>query len=194
VIDGLKLMGEDFSSAMYYIVGDWMRGTEVVLPKTVITEDVEEIGGHRFRSIVLAGHTDCDLVVVDETSGVVFAGDLIFLNRAPTTPHADLDVWRQSLRSLDDAVDPQMIVVPGHGPAEATRAGRVQTERWLDDIEKVVRDCFDRGLSATEAISEPLPEWTSEVLLARYEYERTILHLFPKLESGNWPRVDTFIE
>ncbi len=192
VIDGLKAMGEDFASAMYYIAGDWMRGTELVLPQTVVTDGVEEIGGRKFRLAVLAGHTDCDLAVFEETSGVLFGGDLVFLDRAPTTPHADLDIWRVSLGKLDQIANGADVkVVPGHGPVHAPWQGRDQTLRWLETIETQIRDCFERGLTATEAIAEPLPAWTDAVALAAYEYERSVLHLYPKLEAGGWPRVDT---
>lgn len=192
VVDGLKAMGEDFSSAMYYIAGDWMRGTNVVLPETIISDGVEDIGGRKFHLSVLAGHTACDLVVFEETSGIMFAGDLVFLDRAPTTPHANLDVWRASLARLDHlAGGGDLKVVPGHGPVHAPWRGREQTLRWLETIETQIRDCFERGMTATEAIAQPLPEWTRDVALAAYEYERSVLHLFPKLEAGSWPRVDT---
>ncbi|MEO1281463.1 MAG: quinoprotein relay system zinc metallohydrolase 1 [Pseudomonadota bacterium] len=194
LISGLAAMGEDFSSAMYYIAGDWMRGTEVIIPKTVVSDGVEEIGGHTFRTRVLSGHTDCDLVVTDETTGIVFAGDLIFLDRAPTTPHAELNVWRSSLAEFDKMFDRSALVVPGHGPVKEVAVGREQTERWLNDIEAKIRDCFERGLSATEAIAEPLPRWTQSIALARYEYERSVLHIYPQLEAGTWPRVDTSID
>ena len=36
------------------------------------------------------GHTDSDLVLVDKASGVVFAGGLVFAQRIPTTPHAQI--------------------------------------------------------------------------------------------------------
>ncbi|MEO1206574.1 MAG: quinoprotein relay system zinc metallohydrolase 1 [Pseudomonadota bacterium] len=195
VISGLQQMGEDFSSAMYYVAGDWMRGTEVVLPATRVSQGVEEIGGRRFATHVLAGHTDCDLVVAEETSGVIFAGDLVFADRAPTTPHADLAVWRTSLAAFGELHDGRsMLTMPGHGPVQPAGVAAKQTLRWLDTIEAQIRDCFDRGLSATEAIAEPLPAWTTEIALARYEYERSVLHLYPKLEEELWPRVDTSIE
>ena len=54
---GLEQMGDDFASAMYRTAGDWMRGTEVVLPKTTVAKGVEEIGGRRLHLIPLSGHT-----------------------------------------------------------------------------------------------------------------------------------------
>ena len=41
---------------------------------------------------------DSDLVLVDKASGVVFAGGLVFADRVPTTPHANLARWLASYR------------------------------------------------------------------------------------------------
>lgn len=188
VIDGLKTAGEGFSDAMYRIAGDWMRGTEVVLPGTALSVEVEDFGNRRLRPLAMRGHTSSDLVLFDELSGFLFAGDLVFLDRAPTTPHADIDRWLISLANL--GAIPHARLVPGHGPAEGGTRGIEQTRQWLTAIRDLIRDAFERGLDMTEAIGLPLPRWTEKVALARYEYERSVLHLFPKLEAERWPRVD----
>ena len=188
VIDGLKQSGEDFATAMYYLAGDWMRGTELVLPQMIVESGHEDIGDRRLRYLVLEGHTDSDLAVFDERSGILIAGDLAFLNRAPTTPHADLPAWHRSLAKLSEL--PISKLVPGHGPAETTPLALRQTEQWLRMLEERVGNAFERGLSMTESMDEPLPAWTEKIALARYEYERSVMHLFPKLEADRWPRVD----
>ncbi|MDX2290123.1 MAG: quinoprotein relay system zinc metallohydrolase 1 [Hyphomicrobiaceae bacterium] len=197
VIDGLRQLGEDFASAMYHAAGDWMRGTEVALPGRVIPSGqatnwpVEDFGGRRLRLLPLMGHTASDLAVFDETSGLLFAGDLAFLDRAPTTPHADLDNWRASLASLGVVSG---TVVPGHGPVEAGTRAIDQTRDWLDMIEGRIGAAFERGLSMTEAMTDPLPEWTRRIALARYEFQRSVMHVYPKLEAGTWPRVDRSVD
>lgn len=188
VIDGLEALGEDFASAMYHAVGDWMRGTELVLPRRAVSEGVEDIGGRRFRLIPLSGHTGADLVILEETSGVLVGGDLAFLDRAPTTPHAELAHWRKSLETL--AAIGQKMLVPGHGPVEPGRRALEQTRNWIDGMEAQIRDAFERGLSMTEAMAEPLGTYAGNIVLARYEFERSVMHFYPKLESGTWPRVD----
>lgn len=188
VVDGLAELGEAFASAMYHAAGDWMRGTAVAAPGTVIADGVEQIGARRFERLTLAGHTACDLVVLDHASGVLVAGDLAFLDRAPTTPHADLPKWRASLDRLTGM--PHKVLVPGHGPFEPGLRGIRQTRDWLDAIEDAIRSAFDRGLSMNEAMFEPLPDWTSGIALARYEFERSVMHFYPRLEAGEWPRVD----
>lgn len=188
VLDGLADLGEAFAAAMYHAAGDWMRGTEVVKPATLAVDGVEQIGKRRFRLQALAGHTASDLVILEETSGILVTGDLVFLDRAPTTPHADLQRWRQSLDAL--AAIPHAKLAPGHGPAESGARGIAQTRDWLAAMEDAIRTAFESGLSMNEAVAAPLPVWTEKIALARYEFERSVMHFYPKLEAGRWPRVD----
>jgi len=188
VVDGLKELGNAFADNMYRTAGDWMRGTEVVLPGTILATAVEDFGNRRIRPLAMQGHTASDLVLFDERSGHLFCGDLVFLDRAPTTPHADLASWRTSLANLSGI--PHSCLVPGHGPAEAGVRGIEQTHQWLDAVEEIIRNAFEKGMDINDAISLPLPSWTDKIALARYEYERTTMHLYPKLEAERWPRVD----
>ncbi len=186
--EGLKEMGEAFADAMYRTVGDWMRGTELVMPETIVSGDLEQFGNRRFRPLAMRGHTDSDLVLFEEASGVIFTGDLVFLDRAPTTPQADIERWRINLSNL--GAIPHSTMMPGHGPAGPGERGITQTREWLEAIEGMIRKAFDDGLDITEAIVLPLPAWAEKIALARYEYERTVMHLYPKLEAATWPRVD----
>ncbi len=188
VVDGLKRSGEEFATAMYQLAGDWMRGTELILPNKIIDTDHEDIGERRLRYLTLGGHTDTDLAIFDERSGILFCGDLVFLDRAPTTPHADLGIWRKSLKRLENIKSTRM--VGGHGPAESGTRGITQTVDWLNTIEQTIGDACERGLTMTEAFQEPLPAWTAKIALARYEFERSVMHLYPKLEASKLPRVD----
>jgi len=74
-----------------------------------------ELGGRRLR-VRHAGpaHTPEDLVVFDETSGVLFTGDIVFRGRIPFVGQADSRRW---IDALDRMLQWQpRILVPGHGP------------------------------------------------------------------------------
>ena len=187
VIEGLKQMGNSFSDAMYYIARDWMRGTDVVLPQTIAKTGTEDIGGRRLQLFELAGHTSSDLAIYDETTGLLISGDLVFLDRAPTTPHADLAVWRQTLTKIEGMTFSQL--VPGHGPAEAGKRGVLQTRDWLNAIDEIITASFEKGLDMTEAMQQPLPMSLEKIALARYEFGRSVMHLYPKLEAARLPAV-----
>ena len=78
----LREQGDAMAENMYRLVGDWMRGTEVVLPNETLQPGTLEIGGHRLRLLALRGHTGADLAILDENSGVLFASDILFYQRA----------------------------------------------------------------------------------------------------------------
>jgi quinoprotein relay system zinc metallohydrolase 1 len=192
VIDGIKDMGNAFSDAMYYIARDWMRGTDIVLPSKAITSGVEEIGGRKLHLFARSGHTSADLAIFDETSGTLVAGDLAFLDRAPTTPHAHIEKWQQTLEKLSE-VDFRFLV-PGHGPAEQSKRALTQTSEWLEAIAGIITRAYERGLDMLEAAAEPLPPSLQKIALARYEFERSVMHLYPKLEADRLPAVGKKVE
>lgn len=74
-----------------------------------------EMGDRRFR-IRHAGpaHTREDLVVHDERTGVLFAGDVAFRGRIPFVGQADSRRWIEALDRML-ALKPR-VLVPGHGP------------------------------------------------------------------------------
>ncbi len=185
--DDLKAHGNTLTNAMYRIAGDWMRGTGVPEPGRVAEAGLETIGERRFRLIPLSGHTREDLCLFEETSGLLLPGDLVFLDRAATTPDAKLDTWRAALSQLAEM--DHGLLVPGHGPVEHGRRGIEQTRRWLDALEAQLQAGFARGLDMTEMMAEPLPDWTGNIAVARYEYARSVMHFLPALESNQLPRL-----
>lgn len=181
----LKRFGSDLASGMYRVAGDWMRGTGVPKPGREAVDGVETIGQRRFRLIRLSGHTDEDLCLFEESSSLLFPGDLVFLDRAATTPDAKLPSWRTSLETVA-GID-HTLLIPGHGPVEPGRRGIDQTRRWLDTVEGQIDAGFKRGLDITELMAISLPDWTSAIAVARYEYARSVMHLMPELERESWP-------
>lgn len=183
----LKARGAGLTDAMYRVVGDWMRGTTTPEPRGEATAPTEDIGERRFRFLDLSGHTASDLVLFEERSGLLIAGDLVFLDRAPTTPDADLGAWRTSLDRL--AGVPHGLLAPGHGPAESGARGLGQTRDWLAMVEERIADGFERGLDVTELMAAPLPAWAEKMAVARYEFARSVMHLLPRLEAARLPLV-----
>lgn len=187
LIADLHARGPGLTDAMYRVAGDWMRGTGSPEAARALDGDVEQIGGRRLRFLRLSGHTASDLAVFDERSGLLFAGDLVFLDRAPTTPDALPAQWRIALDLL--AGVPNAGVVPGHGPVETGQRGIGQTRDWLDMVEDRIGDGYERGLDATELMAAPLPAWAEKMAVARYEFARSTMHLLPKLEAARLPLI-----
>lgn len=189
LIEELKTEGPGFSAGMYRLLGDWMRGTELKIPARPITTDSETFGGRRLRLLALAGHSPSDLAILDEATGTLIAGDLVFHDRAPSTPHADLPVWRTSLDTLKALGHAR--VIPGHGPLDPTPAAAIaQTRDWIDWVDATLRTAVAAGLDMVEAGMVPIPPRFAGMQAARYELERSVSHFYPALETGLLPRVD----
>ncbi|MEM9063767.1 MAG: quinoprotein relay system zinc metallohydrolase 1 [Pseudomonadota bacterium] len=177
--------GEGYSDAMYRILGDWMRGTEVTPPNKVLAGGDFAIGGRALRALPLGGHTEADLAIVDVETGLVIAGDLAFLDRAATTPDADLPRWRQSLDTLEGLR--ASAIVPGHGPLDRTGDSLRQTRAYLDWLEATLRDGAETGLDMVEIMEKPLPEEFATLGAQPQEFQRSVSHLFPDIEAEVLP-------
>lgn len=78
--------------------------------------------GERRMRVRHAGpaHTSEDLVVFDEQTHVLFAGDIVFRGRIPFVGQADSGRWIQALDRMLE-LEPRL-VVPGHGPVSTEPA------------------------------------------------------------------------
>ncbi|MBH3341567.1 quinoprotein relay system zinc metallohydrolase 1 [Pseudomonas mendocina] len=185
----LAEQGDAMAENMYRLVGDWMRGTEVVLPTEQLQEGTLEIGGRRLQLLALRGHTGADLAILDERTGVLFAGDILFYQRALTTPNSPgLDVWQADLDRLEAL--PWKQIVPGHGPVTTDAAPFVQMRDYLGWLDGLLRQGAEQGAEMNELIRAPIPARFAQVNLSRYELIRSVSHLYPRYERNAMARVD----
>ncbi|MBI2276061.1 MAG: quinoprotein relay system zinc metallohydrolase 1 [Dechloromonas sp.] len=184
-IQGITGEGNAFAENLYRLSGDWMKGTEVLAPSRALAAGTSEIAGRRLRLIALDGHTGADLAVYDEASGVLFAGDLVFNGRAPTTPHADVAHWLAALDRLE-AITREAgftALVPGHGAVARDAAPIRQTRAWLNWLSGSMRQAARDGLDMNEVLARPLPAEFAQLAVAASEYRRSVGHLFPAAEQ-----------
>ncbi|WP_265948855.1 quinoprotein relay system zinc metallohydrolase 1 [Dechloromonas sp. A34] len=184
-MQGIASEGNAFAENLYRLSGDWMKGTEVLAPTRVLAAGTSEIAGRKLRLIALDGHTGADLAVYDEASGVLFAGDLVFNGRAPTTPHADIGHWLAALDQLE-AITREAgftALVPGHGAVARDAAPIRQTRAWLNWLTGALRQAARDGLDMNEVLARPLPAEFAQLAVAASEYRRSVGHLFPAAEQ-----------
>jgi quinoprotein relay system zinc metallohydrolase 1 len=185
----LKQQGDAMAENMYRMVGDWMRGTEVVLPTQVVEPGTRTIGSHPLRLLGLRGHTGADLAILDEKTGVLFAGDLVFFERALTTPNSPgLEVWQADIDTLQAL--PWKQVVAGHGPVASDARPFAQMRDYLGWLDGLMRDGATQGKDMAEMIRSPIPERFAAISLTRYELIRSVSHLYPRYERGQMKRLD----
>ncbi|HMV00115.1 MAG TPA: quinoprotein relay system zinc metallohydrolase 1 [Rhodocyclaceae bacterium] len=182
---GIERDGNAFAENLFRMAGDWMLGTEVHAPTVEVSEGVREVGGRRLRFLALEGHTGADLAIYDERSGVLFAGDLVFNGRAPTTPHAELGHWHRALDRLEAITrEPGFrALVPGHGEVARDAAPIRQTRDYLDWLEGAMRTAAANGMDMNEVLVQPIPREFAGLAVVSSEYRRSVGHLFPAAEQ-----------
>ncbi len=177
--------GETLSANLYRLVGAWMQGTEVRAPTPLAQTGERSIAGRRLRLIALTGHTESDLVVFDEASGTLFAGDLVFFHRAATTPNADIAHWLASLDQLQKIDFRQL--VPGHGPIVHGPEAIAETRAYLSWLRDSLKQAAANGLDMVEVMNAPIPERFRKLAVVDEEHTRSVSHLYPKLEIEALP-------
>ena len=182
---GIATEGNAFAENLFRMSGNWMKGTEVQVPNRTLAAGKLEVAGRALRLVALDGHTGADLVVVDEQSGVLFAGDLVFNGRAPTTPHADVGHWLAALDQLEKLTRESgfTTLVPGHGAVTRDAAPIRQTREWLKWLTASLREAARAGLDMNEVLARPLPPSYDGMPMAAAEYRRSVGHLFPAFEQ-----------
>ncbi len=186
-VQAIREEAENSLDHLYRLVGDAMKHTETVESVQALTHMQETVGSHELLYLSLKGHTQADLVIMDKTTGVVFASDLLFANRAPTTPHADLLAWQSALDELAqlDATH----IVPGHGDLLPAAEAIKQTRDYLAWVYTTIYQSVDIGLDMNMTMSIPIPQEFNLLEGAQREFERSVVHLFPSYENAMFERV-----
>lgn len=187
---GMAREASAYETNLYRLCGDWMKGTDTAavqpgrdLPAGA-APSVWRVGQREFELRELHGHTASDLVLIDRQSGVAFVGGLVFVQRVPTTPHAQVQPWLASLAELDRLQ--LQTIVPSHGPVQTSAAGVStgiqQTRRYLQWLDSHFSQWAAQGWDMNEVLRAPVPAEFRNWAAFQTEYVRNVAHLYPVYE------------
>ena len=111
-----------------------------------------DLGGRALRlQAHPTAHTDNDLSILDETTGTLWLGDLLFVDRVPALDGSILG-WLAQTKALRSA--PATRAVPGHGPPVVPwPAAAIAQERYLGSLVRDIRAIISRGGDIEQAVA-----------------------------------------
>ena len=155
---------------------------QVIGPDRLVEKDLAlDLGGRRLRLKAWpTAHTHCDLTVVDEKTGTLWAGDLLFRERLPALDGsakgwlaaiAELTSWRVKL------------TIPGHGAlARDLPAALAPEQHYLQALVDSIRIELKQGVSLQSALGEAANSERGTWLLWDEVHPRNVARVYQELE------------
>jgi quinoprotein relay system zinc metallohydrolase 2 len=153
----LAARGQFYLDTFRRVLGDELMADVKILSPTQVVEREARIDlGDRVLLLKAwrASHTDSDLTVLDEATGTLFSGDLVFVRHLPVID-GSLKGWLAVIDEL--AAIPAKRVVPGHGPIAGWPAALEDERTYLQRLAQHVRASIKRGetiAAASQSVAE----------------------------------------
>src|SRR5579872_1173001 len=154
---------ESYRRHLMEALGPLAAGSDLVMPTAIVADRMTiDLGGRAlFLTAHKTAHTDNDLSVFDQKTSMLWAGDLLFMERIPVLDGSLLG-WLEVMEAL--AMIDAKAVVPGHGPHSAAWPEALQAQRrYLGGLRDGIRALLRQGGTMERAIAEvgqrEAPEW-----------------------------------
>ena len=144
--------GEFYRKSLADLLGIEEAG-DYAKPNLFVADDATlDLGGRSLRLHAhLTAHTDNDLSILDEATGTLWLGDLLFVDRVPALDGSILG-WLAQTGAL--RASPAMQAVPGHGPAIVSwPSAAAAQERYLSGIVRDIRAIIAHGGDIEQAVA-----------------------------------------
>jgi quinoprotein relay system zinc metallohydrolase 2 len=149
----LAARGQFYINAFRKLLGEeLMARVEIVAPTRLVDDQIRLDLGARPLTLRAwpAAHTDCDLTVLDEATGTLFAGDLVFARHVPVLDGSIIG-WLSVMDGLQEI--PAARLVPGHGEIAADwRLTLAAQRRYLERLSADLRGEIARGIPLAAAV------------------------------------------
>ena len=150
----MKTRGPEHLKANAPVLKDKIAGTEMVLPARWLsgTEHILDLGGVKVHFVYRGGgHTPGDTMVWLPQSGVVFTGDVVYVDRIlGLHTVSKTKNWLASFEALE-ALMP-LTVVPGHGQISTLARAQKDTGALLRALRAYMGQAVEEGTDISAAV------------------------------------------
>ena len=155
--------------------------TEIVAPDMTVDERKDIDLGGRILTLTAwpAAHTDSDLTVLDARTGLLWASDLLFVERIPVVDGSLLG-WLGVMNGLK--APGVRSIMPGHGPLTDGADALERQKQYLADLRDDVRAAMDDGLDISETVAALADSPRQKWLLQDETHARNITTAYAELE------------
>jgi quinoprotein relay system zinc metallohydrolase 2 len=149
----LAARADSYETSFRRLIGPAFIGTDTPVPDRGVADAATlDLGGRVLRLTAWpTAHSPTDLTVLDETTGTLIAGDLVFDTHAPALD-GSIRGWQTVLGAFDGVAPARF--VPGHGAATLPwpEGGR-PLRRYLDTLARDTRAAIGAGLTLSESVA-----------------------------------------
>lgn len=178
----IRQRAESYMANIKTMLGEAANGSRLMPPSRLVESTLTlELGN---RKLVLrawpVAHTDNDLTIMDERSGTLWTGDLLFSERTPSID-GDIYGWLAVIKDL--SMMPARLIIPGHGPVSADKNTALEKQRLylqtlLDDVRRGIKE----GQTMTQTLSNAARAEEQKWVLFDTVNPRNAAMLYPLLE------------
>jgi quinoprotein relay system zinc metallohydrolase 2 len=179
--EAMRRRGPNYLRALLRDVGAPAEGTTLVLPTRSVADTMRlDLGGRvlDLRAWPTA-HTDTDLTVFDEATGILWLGDLLFVEHIPVVD-GSLQGFIGVIAELKAI--PARQAIPGHGRTDAWRAALAAEEDYLERLRADVRGALAAKESLAQAVDTIGYDASAGWLLADHFHKRNVTAAYAELE------------
>ena len=156
--------------------------SDIISPNILIKKSTKLELGNRILTLIpfSTSHSHNDIVVIDEKTKTLWAGDLIFRERIPSLT-GSLKGWLKTIEKLK--ILDTKLVIPGHGKvASSLEVALKQQEEYFKILLNKTREAIAEGKFINEAVEHIDKENKLKWLLHDYQHSTNVSKTYTELE------------
>jgi glyoxylase-like metal-dependent hydrolase (beta-lactamase superfamily II) len=163
-------------------LGSAAEKSTLIAPDETVQDHLTLDLGHRKLELTAwpSAHTDNDVSVFDVTTGTLWTGDLLFIERTPAID-GDIKGWLSVMDALANV--PALTTIPGHGPVTHDKNRALARQRtYLTTLLRDVRTSIRHGTGMAETMATAAASERERWQLFDVVNRRNVNFIYPVLE------------